>query len=503
MNIESLNQLINGSDIRGIAVDTDEYEANLSVKEVRKLASGFLQLLKRDKKIDRKPLRIAIGFDSRISGPAIKEALVEVFLEAGVVVLDADLATTPAMFMATQFPEIDADAGIMITASHLPYFYNGLKFFTKDGGAEHEDMEKIVEYADIKIEGQEKGYVESISLISHYAKDLVKKIQKGSGLERPLEGLHIVLDAGNGAGGFFASEVLECLGAETKGSQFLEADGYFPNHIPNPDNAEVMASIREAVLENKADLGIIFDTDVDRAAVVDNSGEFINRNNLIAVLAKIVIDEEVGATIVTNSPTTSHLKTFINALGGKQYRYLSGYRNVINKAIELNKEGISTPLAIETSGHAAFRENYFLDDGAYVVAKILMLLPELNREGRKISDLIKDLKQPVEAQEVRFAILEDQYQKYGKQVIEDLKVFVDKTPGFAIEPDNTEGVRVNVSDSFGSGWFLLRMSLHEPLLVLQVENDEEGSNTKVFKKLAEFFETYNALDLDKLKKILK
>ena len=216
-----------------------------------------------------------------------------------------------------------------------------------------------------------------------------------------------------------------------------------------------------------------------------------------------MIDEEVGATIVTNSPTTSHLKTFINALGGKQYRYLSGYRNVINKAIELNKEGISTPLAIETSGHAAFRENYFLDDGAYVVAKILMLLPELNREGRKISDLIKDLKQPVEAQEVRFAILEDQYQKYGKQVIEDLKVFVDKTPGFAIEPDNTEGVRVNVSDSFGSGWFLLRMSLHEPLLVLQVENDEEGSNTKVFKKLAEFFETYNALDLDKLKKILK
>ena len=194
MNIESLNQLINGSDIRGIAVDTDGYEANLSVKEVRKLASGFLQLLKRDKKIDRRPLRIAIGFDSRISGPAIKEALVEVFLEAGVVVLDADLATTPAMVMATQFPEIDADAGIMITASHLPYFYNGLKFFTKDGG-EHEDMEKLCNM-DIKIEGQEKGYVESISLISHYAKDLVKKIQKGSGLERPLEGLHIVLMLG-------------------------------------------------------------------------------------------------------------------------------------------------------------------------------------------------------------------------------------------------------------------------------------------------------------------
>src|SRR5699024_12774122 len=102
------------------------------------------------------------GFDSRSSGPAIKEALVEVFLEAGVVVLDADLATTTAMFMATQFPESDADAGIMITASHLPYFYNALKFFTKDGGAEHEDIEKIIEYADSKVRAQKKGHLETI-----------------------------------------------------------------------------------------------------------------------------------------------------------------------------------------------------------------------------------------------------------------------------------------------------------------------------------------------------
>ena len=502
MGNTSLEKLINGSDIRGIAIDTKEHKANLTEKEVKKIANGFLNLLKEDKKVQRKPMRIAIGFDSRVSGPAIKEALVEVFMGAGVTILDAGLATTPAMFMATQFSEIDADAGIMITASHLPYFHNGLKFFTKEGGAEHEDMEKIIEYADYGVASQGEGHLEDIDLISYYADDLVQKIQEGTGLEKPLKDLHIVLDAGNGAGGFFAADVLEPLGAKTTGSQFLDPDGYFPNHIPNPDNSEAMASIQGAVLKNKADLGIIFDTDVDRAAVVDDSGEFINRNNLIALLAQIVLADEAGATIVTNSPTTSHLKTFIQNLGGKQYRYISGYRNVINKAIELNQEGTSTPLAIETSGHAAFRENYFLDDGAYVVAKILMLLPELNQKGQKVGDLIKELKQPAEAQEVRFTILDEQYQEYGHQVIGNLEEFVARTLGFDREPDNTEGIRVNVSEGFGSGWFLLRMSLHEPLLVLQVENDHEGSNHKVFQQLAKFFEKYDKLNLEKLEKIL-
>ncbi|SHE71111.1 phosphomannomutase [Atopostipes suicloacalis DSM 15692] len=502
MGNTSLGKLINGSDIRGIAIDTKEHKANLTEKEVKKIANGFLNLLKEDKKVQRKPMRIAIGFDSRVSGPAIKEALVEVFMGAGVTILDAGLATTPAMFMATQFSEIDADAGIMITASHLPYFHNGLKFFTKEGGAEHEDMEKIIEYADSGVASQGEGHLEDIDLISYYADDLVQKIQEGTGLEKPLEDLHIVLDAGNGAGGFFAADVLEPLGAKTTGSQFLDPDGYFPNHIPNPDNSEAMASIQGAVLKNKADLGIIFDTDVDRAAVVDDSGEFINRNNLIALLAQIVLADEAEATIVTNSPTTSHLKTFIQNLGGKQYRYISGYRNVINKAIELNQEGTSTPLAIETSGHAAFRENYFLDDGAYVVAKILMLLPELNQKGQKVGDLIKELKQPAEAQEVRFTILDEQYQEYGHQVIGNLEEFVARTLGFDREPDNTEGIRVNVSEGFGSGWFLLRMSLHEPLLVLQVENDHEGSNHKVFQQLAKFFEKYDKLNLEKLEKIL-
>ena len=503
MSEKQLKDLINGSDIRGIAVTTEEHQSNLKEEEVKRIAAGFLKLLKIDKNMNEDPIRIAVGFDSRITGPSIKDALTETFTKAGVTVLDAGLATTPAMFMATQFSEIDADAGIMITASHLPYFYNGLKFFTKSGGAEHEDIVKIVEYSDSEVISTKIGDVETIPLIDYYSKDMVRKIQEGSEMEKPLEGLRIVLDAGNGAGGFFAKEVLEQLGADTAGSQFLDPDGYFPNHIPNPDNKEAMASIQKAVLDNQADLGIIFDTDVDRAAVVDNTGQAINRNNLIAVLAHIVLENEKGATIVTNSPTTSHLKTFINDLGGEQYRYISGYRNVINKAIDLNEEGVSTPLAIETSGHAAFRENYFLDDGAYVVAKILMLIPELNKEGKTLSDLIQTLKQPAEAQEVRFAIQKDNYQNYGNKVIEAMETFVNQTDGLEMEVDNEEGIRVNVSDPLGSGWFLLRMSLHEPLLVLQVENDIEGSNSQVFKTLEAFFKDYDELNLDKLYAIIK
>ncbi|MGO4936273.1 phosphomannomutase/phosphoglucomutase [Fundicoccus sp. Sow4_H7] len=499
----TLEKLINGSDIRGVAIKTEGLDQTLTLESVRKIAHGFIYFLKEEKNLKHVPLKVAIGIDSRVSGPEIKTALTETFVKLGVHVLDAGMATTPAMFMATQYDEFAADGSIMVTASHLPFMYNGLKFFTKAGGAEHEDMDFIVQHTDATIEVNEEGKVDSINLVQRYADDLVGKIRKDSNSQEPLKDMHIVLDAGNGAGGFFAKDVLEVLGANTNGSQFLDPDGNFPNHVPNPDNKEAMASIQKAVLDNQADLGIIFDTDVDRAAVVDSTGEVINRNNLIAVLAHIILQDEKDATIVTNSPTSSHLKTFINELGGQQYRFISGYRNVINKAIELNNAGIHTPLAIETSGHAAFKENYFLDDGAYVVAKILMFLPKLQKENLKLSDLITTLQQPAETQELRFHINEENFKKYGQKVIEEMNDFVDRSEGFTLEEDNREGIRVNVSAPFASGWFLLRLSLHEPLLVLQLENDVEGSNHKVISHLRIFFEQYKSLDLGKLETYLK
>ncbi|HGZ4983276.1 TPA: phosphomannomutase/phosphoglucomutase, partial [Enterococcus faecium] len=283
-------------------------------------------------------------------------------------------------------------------------------------------------------------------------------------------------------------------GADSTGSQFLEPDGRFPNHIPNPDNKEAMESIKQAVLANEADLGIIFDTDVDRSAVVSASGTVINRNNLIAVLSTIVLKEHPGTRIVTNSPTSSHLQRFIEEKGGIQVRYISGYRNVINKALELNRLGKDTQLAIETSGHAAFKENYFLDDGAYVIAKILMLLPELKRKGITLDEQIKELKQPVEVQEIRLKLFSDEPREQGNKILEEMKRLLEEEKGMNFDPENEEGIRYDLEEPYGNGWFLIRLSLHEPLLVLQIENDEFGKNKLALVKLAKLFGHFSDLE---------
>ncbi|PSM54800.1 phosphomannomutase/phosphoglucomutase, partial [Clostridium diolis] len=256
---------------------------------------------------------------------------------------------------------------------------------------------------------------------------LVDKIRKNvnskTNYERPLEGTKIIVDAGNGAGGFFAYKVLEKLGASVEGSQFTEPDGNFPNHIPNPENEEAMNSIKEAVLNNKADLGIIFDTDVDRAAIVSSDGKEINKNALIALISSIVLEENPNSIIVTDSVTSTGLSDFITSLGGIHHRFKRGYKNVINESKRLNKEGKLSCLAIETSGHAALKENYFLDDGAYLIAKILIKMAKLKDEGKEISSLIENLKYPKESMDMRINIKREDFKSYGEMIIEGLKKY--------------------------------------------------------------------------------
>ena len=503
-----LASLQNGSDIRGIALETPEHEVTLTDERVEKIAYGFAVWLKEVKKIvvedEHAPAKVSVGHDSRLSADRIKSIFIKGLMKAGIDVIDVGLSTTPAMFMSTQYEAYKCDGAVMITASHLPFEYNGLKFFTKDGGAEHEDIDFILQQADeenITWKNKE-GNVTKASLLNEYAKDLVNKIRLGINdakqYDQPLTGRHIVVDAGNGAGGFFAEKVLVPLGADISGSQYLNPDGHFPNHIPNPDNKEAMRSIQDAVIRHHADMGVIFDTDVDRSALVDSNGDTLNRNNLIAVISAILIKENPGTTIVTSSATSEHLKTFITSLGGKQDRYITGYRNVINRGIQLNKEGTPTSLAIETSGHAALSENYFLDDGAYLVAKILMADAGLKKEGKNFSDLITSLKQPVETDEVRFKILSQDVQATGQRVMENFQAYIETATDLTVEPANLEGVRVNTSGQYGIGWMLLRMSLHEPLLVLNLESDQEGSIKLVREKLKTFFYDQSVLDSSRL-----
>lgn len=495
--------LQNGSDIRGIAIATDEYAVKLTPQATKEIVRGLIHWLTQNQELStlykEGKLTIGIGRDSRLSGPDLADAFIEEAVGLGVQVIDFGMATTPALFMSTQYPQFACHAGVMITASHLPYYFNGLKIFSQNGGAEHEDIDYILSHTEA-FPALSLGSLTHADLITPYAQDLVDKIRTAcDGQDKPLTGLNIIVDAGNGAGGFFAEKVLAELGADTTGSQFLEPNGTFPNHVPNPDNKEAMESIRQAVLKQGADLGIIFDTDVDRAALVTKSGQILNRNNLIAVLAQITLSKHPGTSIVTNSPTSEHLKDFIESLGGKQIRHISGYRNVINRAIAANQAGVDCQLAIETSGHAAFKENYFLDDGTYVAAKILMLLPQLQKDGKSLDDLIAQLKQPLETQEVRFKLEVEDYRALGEQVIADLQAT--SIAGFIFNPENEEGVRFDVTAPYGDGWFLLRMSLHEPLLVLQIENDQAGYMPSILKRLSEFLDGYPAVNQTKLKEL--
>lgn len=475
---QAMLALQNGSDIRGIAIKTPEQDATLTVERTKKIGQAFITWLKN--RVPEKELTVAIGMDSRISGPDLKQALFEGMAPAEVTIIDCGMATTPAMFMATLYDDFKVDGSIMITASHLPFQYNGLKFFTATGGAEHEDIEEILALANVATESEENNAtIIEKDLLTVYAADLVGKIRAGIGAgDTPLAGQHIVVDAGNGAGGFFVEKVLQPLGADTTGSQFLDPDGTFPNHESNPDNKEAMKALKDAVLVNKADLGIIFDTDVDRSALVDADGQALNRNNLIALISAVLLKEQPGATIVTNSATSQHVEDFIVGMGGKQDRYLTGYRNVINRAIELD-----AALAIETSGHAALKENHYLDDGAYLVAKLLMANTDLPA-------LIKDLKQPEETTEYRFVIVEEPIQANGLAVIDHFKAFLNEQEGIEVIPDHLEGVRAN----FASGWFILRMSLHEPLLVWTLESDVAGEIAPLVERLMPFFMKQEALD---------
>ena len=280
------------------------------------------------------------------------------------------------------------DSAVMITASHLPMEMNGLKFFTRQGGFSGNDIKEILSYAE-KNEYQLKSETqkaEKLDNMKKYCKDLCDMIKEGvnaPNYDRPLENLKIVVDAGNGVGAFYAEKVLAVLGADISGSCYLEPDGRFPNHIPNPENKQAMQSICDAVKKANADLGVIFDTDCDRAACVDKNAQEINRNKLVALAAYIALKDNKGGIIVTDSVTSDGLAEFIEKdLGGVHHRFKRGYKNVIDEAIRLeNEEGKSAPLAIETSGHAAFKENYYLDDGAYLITKIIIEAAKLNKEG--------------------------------------------------------------------------------------------------------------------------
>ncbi|KAL6745965.1 Phosphoglucomutase/phosphomannomutase [Haematococcus lacustris] len=544
-------RLQNGSDIRGIAMEGVPTEpVTLTPGAVFFIGQGFARWLRQH----RPPhtLQVAVGRDPRMSGPFLESALVAGLASEGVQVTRFGPATTPCMFCCT-LPEVVAlgegvvmDAGIMLTASHMPWNANGLKFFMAgQGGLEKGDISDLLQRATQACAQQgvmlgevcgEGAHVLQAALalstmappalvtnapwgLRNYAAHLRHLIIKGVASKDnplfPLLGLRIVVDAGNGAGGFFATEVLAPLGADISGSVFLDGDGSFPNHIPNPEHPSAMASGAHAVLQAGADLGIVFDTDVDRSAIVDRTGREINSNRFIALMAAVVLREHPGATIVTDSVTSNGLAAFIAKLGGKHVRYRRGYKNVIGKGVQLNKEGVDAQLMMETSGHGAIKENYFLDDGAYLAVKVVIELVRRRLAGQgDVGDLLAALAEPLESREFRIRITQPDFKAVGAEVLSKFHAWVqsgapgssgESSSGWTLDEVNHEGWRVNVPEGGGkTGWLLLRQSLHDPLLVLNVESEVEGGVRASTLRVLDFLLHHcqdMSIDLAALKKI--
>ncbi|MEF9877934.1 MAG: phosphomannomutase/phosphoglucomutase [Clostridia bacterium] len=497
-------KLKSGSDVRGVAIGED---ARLTVDAAKTLGMAFARYVAEKAEKPITEISIALGRDSRISGPELLKATAEGITAAGAQAVDYGMCTTPAMYMAILTEGFCPNGSIMLTASHHPWQLNGLKFFLPEGGIGFHELDEVLEMAQSleKTEAVGTGSLIQKPFLPTYENHLKQLIvnEIDPEVQKPLLGLQVVVDAGNGAGGFYAA-MLEELGAWIEGSQFLEPDGHFPNHIPNPEDPAAMASISAAVKRVGADLGIIFDADCDRAAIVDHTGKEINRNRLIAMISAILLDEMPGATIVTDSVTSSGLSDFIKEWGGEHYRYKRGYRNVIDEAIRLNGADINCPLAIETSGHAALRDNHFLDDGMYLVTLLLIKAMQLKQQGETLSKLLDGLREPVESVEIRLAVQTEDFATTAKRAIEYVMEYASEHEDWHIAPDNREGVRISfdADGELNSAWFLLRLSVHDPVMPLNAESDVPGGVKLVLGKLLEALSDVEGVELTPLKAAL-
>ena len=210
------------------------------------------------------------------------------------------------------------------------------------------------------------------------------------------------------------------------------------------------------------------------------------------MLSEILLKEHSSGIIVTDSVTSAGLKEFIESRGGIHHRFQRGYKNVINESIRLNNEGKYSPLAIETSGHAAFKENYFLDDGAYMAARLLIQLVESREKGIEFTDVLNELSEPTEEIEIRIPIKDKDFRAYGEKIVENFREYAGKKEDWSLESPNYEGVRVNVGQK---SWFLIRVSLHEPLLCINIETEKERMGNEILEELKDYLKKYEKMEI--------
>ena len=422
-------------DIRGI------YPDQVSESLFEDLGSAFATFLKKDSP------EVAVGMDARNSGPKLKEAVIRGLVSSGAKVLDLGLVPTPLVHFAVA--KRGLDGGIMVTASHNPPDYNGMKFCVKDGvsiGWEEgiEEIKKIAEKGEFK---RGEGSLEKVSMEDEFVKFCLERVKP--------KRMKVVIDAGNGSAGMLGKKLLEAAGMEVI-CLYCEPDGNFPNHQPDPVDKETLKMLQEKVLETRADIGIAYDGDGDRLGIVDERGEILDNNKVFAIFIENALKEAPGASIVYEVLASKMISELIGKLGGKEVLCKVGH-TYIQKAMK--EKGCK--LGGENSGHYFFQENFSYDDGVYASLKFLSIIDSTvsGQAGRFPSYISSEQYRPHCPDERKFRVVEEL-----KNRLKEMYRVVD-----------LDGAKVILED----GWFIVRVSNTAPQLVVKWEAENQEAFDRI------------------------
>ncbi|HYE01132.1 MAG TPA: phosphomannomutase/phosphoglucomutase [Alphaproteobacteria bacterium] len=422
-------------DIRGIVGKT------LNAADARAVGRGFGTMVVRGG-----GKRVCVGYDGRLSSPMLEEAMVEGLVACGLQVDRVGLGPTPMLYFATR--DSEADAGIMITGSHNPPEYNGIKMMLGKGPVYGDAIQQIGRLAAAGDYENGQGSARQVDVKARYVDRLVKDYQG-------TRDLTVCWDAGNGATG----EILRLMTAKLPGKHILlfdDIDGNFPNHHPDPTVAKNLVDLQRAVAEHKADMGIGFDGDGDRIGAIDGQGRIVWGDMLLAIYAEDVLKRFPGSTIIADVKVSQTFFDGIARQGGQPLMWKTGHSLLKAKMAE-----VGSPLAGEMSGHIFFNDIWYgFDDALYCGVRLVDLV---SRAGTSLASLRDRLPAVVNTPELRFQVSEER--KF--QVVEEVKQRLKASGADVIDID---GVRVKTAD----GWWLLRASNTQDVLVARAEstNDE-------------------------------
>ncbi len=429
-------------DIRGVVNDT------LTAEIVYAIGRAFGS---EAQKINEKT--VIIARDGRLSGPQLIAALQQGLIDSGCDVIDIGIVPTPILYFATHI--LPARSGIMLTGSHNPPEYNGLKMILAGKTLAAQDIQKLYQRILQQDFVSGAGQAQQININDQYSQRICQDIK----LSRPLK---IVVDAGNGVAGPIATQLFRALNCEVI-ELFCDIDGTFPNHHPDPSDEKNLINLIDAVANHHADLGIAFDGDGDRLGIVTNEGEIICPDRLLLLFAKDILQRHKNAEIIFDVKCSRHLTSFINQNGGKPIMWKTGH-----SLIKAKMQETGALLAGEMSGHIFFKERWYgFDDGIYAAARLLEIFAAQRRNS---NDLFNTLPDSINTPELKLAISDEK--KWT--LLESLK----KHACFINADINViDGIRVDYED----GWGLIRVSNTTPNLILRFEADSYAGLERIQK----------------------